>query len=55
MFEGSLGRIERDFVISLVSVLQPQVIIFNLDIEERQNEIILDLLPAARGGKQFSG
>ena len=40
-----LGGIERDLVIGLVSVGQAQVVVLEVDVEVRVDELVLDVLP----------
>lgn len=40
-----LRRIDRDLVVGLVSVLQPQVVVLQLDVQVGEDEPVLDVLP----------
>jgi hypothetical protein len=45
----SLGRIERDLVIGLITILQPQVVVLEVNVKIREDEAVLDALPDDAG------
>lgn len=44
-----LGSLDGDLVVGLVAVLDAQVEVLNVEIEERQDELVLDVLPDDSG------
>lgn len=55
VLEDSLGGVDGDLVVGLVAVLEAEVIVLEVDVEERQDQVLLDLVPAARNGSQSGG
>lgn len=55
VLEDRLGGIDGDLVVGLVAVLESEVIVLEVDVEERQDQVLLDLVPAARNGSQSGG
>ena len=49
VLEARLCGINRDLVVRLVAVLEAEVVVLEVDIEEGEDEVLLDLVPAARG------
>lgn len=47
--EDGLRRVGRDLVVSLVAVLEAQVVILDVNIKKRQDELVFDLVPAVSG------
>jgi hypothetical protein len=45
----SLGGIESDLVIGLVTVRQAQIVVLEVDIQVREDELVLDILPNDTG------
>lgn len=46
VLEDSLGGVDGDLVVGLVAVLEAEVIVLEVDGEERQDQVLLDLVPA---------
>lgn len=44
-----LGSIESDFVVGLVSVLEAQVVVLEVDVKVGEDELVLDALPDDAG------
>ena len=40
-----VGRVDGDLIVGLVAVLHPKVVVFELHIEERVDQFVLDVLP----------
>lgn len=45
VLQDSLGSVKGDLVIRLVTVLQPEVVVLDVDVEEGEDELRLDLVP----------
>ena len=45
VLDSCLGRVERDLVVGLVAVLEAEVIVLELNVEEREDELLANLLP----------
>jgi hypothetical protein len=43
---GGLRRVEGDLVIRLVAVLEAEVVVLDVNLEEGQDQLVLDLVPA---------
>jgi hypothetical protein len=46
---NSFGGIEGDFVVSFISVLDAEVEVLNVEIEERMNQLVFNVLPEDSG------
>lgn len=55
VLEDGFGGVDGDLVVGLVAVLEAEVIVLEVDVEERQDEVLADLVPATGGAVWESG
>lgn len=48
VLEDGLGGVDRDLIVGLVAVLESEVVVLDVDVEEGEDEVLLDLVPAVK-------
>lgn len=50
VLEDGLGRVGGDLVVGLVPVLEAEVVVLDVKLEEREDKLVLDFVPAESRG-----